>query len=70
MTIDSHPEAKPGSHYWAENYEDADHHYYRARGVTLRITREQFHKVVNNPHLYYFSTALKLHLQIERMLAR
>lgn len=42
---------------------------YRAKGVTIEIEEYEFRQVVENPSLYYFSTALKLHCRIERATA-
>lgn len=36
-------------------------YFYCARGRMTRISEQQFHAVISNPHLYCFSTALKLH---------
>jgi hypothetical protein len=43
-------------------------YYYWARGISLRITEQEYHHIRANPKLYYFSTALKLHLKIDRYL--
>ena len=65
---DDAPSAAPedANNYWAEAIEDGDKFYYRANGTTLEITEDQFCKVIINPSLYYFSTALKLHLRIKQ----
>ena len=39
---------------------------YQARGIIVPITEHEAQQVVRNPFLYYFSTALKLHLRIQR----
>jgi hypothetical protein len=52
--------------YFAEAIEDGDKFYYRVNGTTVEISEDEFHKVVINPSLYYFSTALKLHFRIKR----
>lgn len=54
------------NNYWAEVIKDGDKFYYRVNGTTVEITEDQFRKVVINPSLYYFSTALKLYLRIKR----
>ncbi len=54
------------NNYWAEAIEDEDRFYYRAKGITIKIEEYEFRRVVENPTLYYFSTALKLHWRIER----
>lgn len=54
--------------YWAEAIEEDDgKFYYRVTNKTIEITEDQFRKVIDNPHLHYFSTALKLHEEIKRM---
>ena len=52
--------------YWAEVIEDGKKFYYRVNGTAVEMTRSEFDKVIANPFLYYFSTALKLHLRVER----
>lgn len=54
------------NNYWAEAIEDGDRFYYRAKGVTIKTEEYEFRRVVENPTLYYFSTALKLHCRIEQ----
>lgn len=54
------------NNYWAEAIEDGDKFYYRVNGTTVEITAAEFGKVIINPRLYYFSTALKLHVRIKR----
>lgn len=54
------------NNYWAEAIEDEGRFYYRAKGVTIALEEYEFRRVVENPSLYYFSTALKLHFRIER----
>lgn len=41
---------------------------YRARGVTVPIAECEAQRVVSNPFLYYFSTALKLDTRIKQVL--
>lgn len=48
--------------------EDNGNYYYWAKGVSLKITRNEYELVKANPKLYYFSTALKLHFRVERHL--
>ncbi len=54
------------NNYWAEAIECGDKFYYRAKGIILEITEIECRRVVGNPVLHYFSTALKLHLRIQR----
>jgi hypothetical protein len=48
--------------------EEGGKHYYWAKGVSLEITDWEYANVKLNPKLYYFSTALKLHLRINKVL--
>lgn len=59
------PARKEGG-YPAEAIRHGDNFYYRAQGVTLPITAHEFRMVTSNPYLYYFSTALRLHLRIHQ----
>ncbi len=54
------------NNYWAEAIEDGDKFYYRVDGVVVEIEEYQFHRVVGNPSLHYFSTALELHYSIKQ----
>ena len=66
IIIGPYPRKDDGYRYWAKAIEDGDRFYYRVNGVTVEISEYEFSNVVINPHLYYFSTALKLHLRIKR----
>jgi hypothetical protein len=55
--------------YWAEAIEYEGKFFYRAAGTTIEIKDYQFRAVIENPKLYYFSTALMLHLEIKRIKA-
>ena len=50
--------------YTAHLIEDQGRYYYRAKGVSIEISETEYHAVQENPRLYYFSTALKLHNRI------
>ncbi len=63
-TLPDPPDDK--NNYWAEAIEDGDKFYYRIDGAISEITEQQFHSVVGNPSLHYFSTALRLHLRIKQ----
>ncbi len=54
------------NNYWAEAIEQDDGFYYRVGSTTIPISEREFRRVVDNPSLYYFSTALQLHVRIER----
>jgi len=55
----------PENDYVAEIIKDGDEFHYRAIGATVPISEFEAQAVVDNPFLYYFSTALKLHVRIE-----
>jgi hypothetical protein len=64
------PQKSPEYEYVGIAIEDQGSYYYWARGVSLRISEQEYHFIKANPKLYYFSTALKLHLIIDRHLQR
>lgn len=64
----SHPDDE--NHYWAEAFGNDGKFYYRAKGVTIEIPEYRYQKVIANPYLYYFSSALWLHYQIVRELKK
>jgi hypothetical protein len=41
-----------GKHYYAEEF-----------GKFIEIKKWEYDRILNNPHLYYFSTALKKHFE-------
>ena len=67
IRIGRYPSKDDEYHYWAEAIEEGDRFYDRVNGMTGEISEYEFSNVVSNPHLYYFSTALKLHLRIKRV---
>ena len=52
--------------YAAEAIEEKGRYYYRVGDVTVELTKVEYERVIANPCLYYFSTALKLHNVIEK----
>lgn len=50
--------------YDAEVIEEGGRFWYRAKGVTIKITVHDAHRVIGNPHLYYVTRALNLHYRI------
>lgn len=56
--------------YPAEVLIEGDQFLYRARGVTLPITEYEARRLIDNPYMYYFSTALRLHNQIKQRIER
>lgn len=53
------------NNYWAEAITIGDQCFYRAKGMTVRATARELSAVIGNPRLYYFSTALRLHMRIK-----
>ena len=58
---------KDEHNYFAEAIEDGDRYYYRIEGVTIEIEKWEYDRVLENPRLYYCSTALKLHYRIKHV---
>ena len=52
--------------YVAEAIKENGKYYYRVGDIRLEITQREFNRVIKNPRLYYFSTALRLHLLIQK----
>ena len=48
--------------------QEGENYFYWAKGVSLKITEWEYCHIKANPKVYYFSTALKLHLRIQREL--
>jgi hypothetical protein len=48
--------------------EEGGCYYYWAKGISLEISKQDYEAVKINPKLYYFSTALRLHIKIDREL--
>ncbi|HLR30549.1 MAG TPA: hypothetical protein VK082_08220 [Paenalcaligenes sp.] len=44
-----------------------NHYFYRYGSVLLDISHQEFQQILDNPHLYYFSTALKIHQRLKRL---
>jgi hypothetical protein len=53
-------------HYLAEAIAHDGKHYYRVDGITVELREHEYQRMIQNPKLYYFSTALKLHHRIKR----
>ena len=56
--------------YEAEAIKDSERYYYRVGDTTIEITKNEYERVIANPRLYYFSTALSLHNVIEKGLCK
>jgi len=52
--------------YDAEAIKASGRYYYRVGGTTIEVSKNEYDRVIANPRLYYFSTALKLHNLIEK----
>ncbi len=48
--------------------EDVGRYYYWAMGVSIEITQYEYECLKTNPKIYYFSSALKMHLKIKKAL--
>ena len=53
------------NNYWAEAITIGDQCFYRAKGTTVAATAHELSAAIGNPYLYYFSTALRLHMRIK-----
>ena len=56
--------------YAAEAIEENGRHHYHVDDTTVEVTKHEYDRVIANPRLYYFSTALKLHKLIEKKLRK
>jgi hypothetical protein len=56
--------------YNAEAIDDCGRYYYRVGKRTIEISKNEYDRVIANPRLYYFSTALKLHKSVEKGLGK
>ena len=52
--------------YPAEAIEKNCRYYYRVDDTIVEIPKSEYDRVIGNPRLYYFSTALRLHNLIKR----
>lgn len=53
--------------YLALAIEYEDRYYYKVKDWIVEITKSEYEKVIDNPYVYYFSTALKLDKYIKRI---
>jgi hypothetical protein len=54
------------NNYWADAIQRGDEFFYRVGDTTVPISEHEYRMVIGNPNTYYFSSALKLHIRIER----
>ena len=57
---------KDENNYFAEAIEYQGKYFYRVDGVTVEALQYEYERVISNPQLYYFSSALKLHHRIRK----
>ena len=57
---------KDENNYFAEAIEHDGQYFYRVDGVTVKAEQYEYERVIANPSLYYFSSALKLHHRIRK----
>ena len=57
---------KDDHNYFAEAIEYQGEYFYRVDGITVQAEQYEYERVINNPRLYYFSSALKLHHRIRK----
>jgi hypothetical protein len=57
---------KDENNYFAEAIEYQGQYFYRVDGVTVKAEQYEYERVIANPRLYYFSSALKLHHRIRK----
>lgn len=54
------------NNYLAEAIEHQGRYFYRVDGITVEARKHEYEQVLQNPRLYYFSSALKLHHRIKQ----
>lgn len=54
------------NNYWAEAIRIGNSYFYRVGDIVVPATEYEYRKVIANPNMYYFSSALKLHCRIRR----
>jgi hypothetical protein len=57
---------KDENNYFSEAIEFEGKYFYRVDGVTVEALDYEYERVIANPRLYYFSSALKLHHRIRK----
>ena len=54
------------NNYWGEAIRIGDSYFCRVGDIVVPATEYEYRKVIANPNMYYFSSALKLHYRIRR----
>lgn len=62
------PREKTEFNYTGIAIEDDGRFYYWAKGVSIELTQYEYECLKTNPKIYYFSSALKIHLKIQKAL--
>ena len=57
---------KDENNYFSEAIEYDGRYFYRVDGITVEAEQYECERVISNPRLYYFSSALKLHHRIRK----
>ena len=52
--------------YQSEAIQDDGKYFYRVDGTTVEALDYEYERVIANPALYYFSSALKLHFRVAK----
>jgi len=60
------PENQTEFDYTGIAIEDDGKYYYWAKGVSIELTECEYVYIKTNPKIYYFSSALKVHLKIQQ----
>jgi hypothetical protein len=62
------PSDKTEFDYTGIAIEDDGRYYYWAKGISIELTQYEYVYIKTNPKIYYFSSALKIHLKILKAL--
>lgn len=54
------------NNYWAEAIRRGNRYFYRVGSTTVECSEREYTAVIANPNTYYFSSALVLHVRIQR----
>ena len=65
LEVGLRPSKRVERDYAAEAIEHDGRYFYRVGDTTIEITRFEYQRGIENPVLYYFSTALILHNEME-----
>lgn len=54
------------NNYWAKAIRRGNRYFYRVGSTTVECTKREYTAVIASPNTYYFSSALVLHVRIQR----